>query len=128
MNAAPSALAVRRAARGAWPLEAGRVLKLRPREDAFLRAGHGRVWVTFDRAPEGPANVSGDHFLEAGERIAVKAGQAVVVGASGPRGAHASFDWEPMPAPARKRAPAAAWRDALLQAWAGFGLSLAAAR
>lgn len=126
MNA--STISVRRAARGAWPLEAGRVLKLRPREDAYLRAGHGRVWVTFDRAPEGPADASGDHFLQAGDRIAVKAGQAVVVSAIGPRGVHASFDWEPMPAPARKPSLAALWRDALLQAWAGFGLSLAAAR
>lgn len=128
MDAAPSIPSVRRAARGAWPLEAGRVLKLRPRETALLRAGHGRLWVTFERPQGSPALASDDHFLEPGDRLRVEAGQTVVLSAIGARGALASFDWELDHAPARRAAVLGGWRQALVQAWAGFGLSLAASR
>jgi hypothetical protein len=80
--------------RGAWPLEAGRVVRLRPREDTVLRAGHGQLWITFERAPEGALNDSGDLILAAGQRLQVAAGEMVVISAFGKRGATASFDWE----------------------------------
>lgn len=80
--------------RGAWPLEAGRVVRLRPREDTVLRAGHGQLWITFDRAPEGALNESGDLILAPGQRLNVPAGEMVVISAFGKKGASASFDWE----------------------------------
>jgi hypothetical protein len=80
--------------RGAWPLEPGRVVRLRPREDTVLRAGHGQLWITFDRAPEGALNESGDLILAPGQRLNVAAGEMVVISAFGKKGAHASFDWE----------------------------------
>jgi hypothetical protein len=80
--------------RGAWPLEAGRIVRLRPREDTVLRAGHGQLWITFDRPQEGALNESGDFILAAGQRLHVAAGQMVVISAFGKRDATASFDWE----------------------------------
>lgn len=115
----------RRAARpGAWQIEPGRALRLRPREDAILRAGHGMLWVTFDRVAEGAGNESGDHILEAGQRLHVAAGDTVVIGAFGPRDADASFDWEP-PARATARPD---WRDAAFAFLAGLGRPLVPAR
>jgi hypothetical protein len=116
-------IAPRQAARGAWSVPAGRVLRLRPREAAWLRAGHGQLWVTFERRVQGGPRDSGDYFLWPGERIAVGAGETVVIGSAGSRVAEASFDWEPATLPRAAARPG--WRERLLQIWAGFGLGLA---
>jgi hypothetical protein len=108
--------------RGAWPLEAGRVVRLRPRENTVLRAGHGQLWITFERAPEGALNESGDLILAPGQRLNVAAGETVVISPFGKRGASASFDWE-LPVQVRT-----SWRTALAQLVGGLrprGVALA---
>jgi hypothetical protein len=100
--------------RGAWPLEAGRVVRLRPRENTVLRAGHGQLWITFERPPEGALNDSGDLILAAGQRLHVPAGEMVVISAFGKRGASASFDWE-LPVPVRR-----SWGESFARLLASF--------
>jgi hypothetical protein len=115
-----------RRASGAWQVDAGRVLRLRPREDAHLRACRGSLWVTFDAEPSGALDESGDHFIHAGQKIAVKAGQVVVISPAGPRGSDAAFDWEmARPATVRRRAP---WREVLQRLWDGLDLVPSPAR
>jgi hypothetical protein len=109
---------IERAPTGVWQLLAGRSLRLQPREDAWLRASRGRLWVTLGEGLRGGERDAGDHVLETGQRMRVMAGQSVVVGSAGPRGSFAAFDWEPAAATAvaRPRAAAAArtgWREAL---------------
>jgi len=76
--------------RGAWPLEPGRVVRLRPRSNVI----HSWPWITFERAPVGALNESGDFILAPGQPLHVPAGETVVISAFGKRGASASFDWE----------------------------------
>lgn len=110
---------------GAWQIEAGRVLRLSPREDAHLRACSGSLWVTFDVAPNGALDESGDYFIHAGQKLAVKAGQVVVVSPAGPRGSNAAFDWEiARPAPAARRT----WLESARDFWASLDLVPSPAR
>ena len=62
-----------------WNLKPGRTLSLRPREAGVLRVAQGRVWATLDSPHTGHGNESGDYFLHSGERLAVRAGQHLVV-------------------------------------------------
>ena len=111
---------------GAWQLEAGRVLRLRPRENAHLRACNGSLWVTFDVEPHGALDESGDHFIHAGQKIAVKAGQGVVISPAGPRGSDAAFDWEiERPAAAARRRT---WLESARHFWASLDLVPSPAR
>jgi hypothetical protein len=107
---------------GTWKLGAGRAVTLQPREDGFVRIAHGRVWATFD----GPhANNQGDHFLCAGELLAVRAGQRAVIESYGTASdAPAYFAWEPV----RGAAPALTrWHAAVLQPVADLRLALGSA-
>lgn len=83
---------------GTWKLARGRAITLRPGTNGILRVAHGRVWATI----EGPHGVtpydSGDHVLEVGRSMWIRAGQAVVVEAWNPRGA-SYFSWDPVLAP-----------------------------
>lgn len=64
---------------GCWTLAPGRAISLRPREAGVLRIEMGRVWATFDGPHQGHGNESGDHFLLAGQHLAVRAGQRLVL-------------------------------------------------
>lgn len=64
---------------GFWKLEPGRVLSLQPRRAGLLRVAQGQVWVTMDVPHLGAGNELGDHFLHAGEQLAVGPGQHLVL-------------------------------------------------
>ncbi|MBE7366394.1 DUF2917 domain-containing protein [Ramlibacter pallidus] len=89
---------------GTWKLARGRAITLHPTSDGILRIAHGRVWATV----EGPHGVSpadsGDHVLEVGRSMYLRAGQRVVIEAWNCSGA-SYFAWDPVFAPAP--APAA---------------------
>ena len=64
---------------GTWKLARGRAVTLRPANDGILRVAHGRVWATVD-GPHGTGpRDSGDHVLEVGRSMYVRAGQRVVI-------------------------------------------------
>lgn len=120
--------ALQQTAHGCWKLAAGRAVTLRPTARGDLRIAQGRVWATLD----GPhARRAGDLFLEAGETLALRAGQRVVLepyGAAGP--CAAAFDWVPLQARQASRWPVAVAQPAsdlrLALASAGFALRGAA--
>ena len=89
---------------GTWKLARGRAVTLRPREDGILRVAHGRVWATAD-GPHGRTPMdAGDHVLEVGRSMFVRAGQRVVIEAWNAGGA-SYFAWDPLLAPATVAAP-----------------------
>jgi hypothetical protein len=82
---------------GFWKLAPGRVLSLQPLQTDLLRVAQGQVWVTLDVEHQGAGNELGDHFLRAGEQLAVKSGQHLVLEPF----AHADqqavfFEWTPV--------------------------------
>jgi hypothetical protein len=81
---------------GTWKLGSGRAITLQPREAGLLRIAHGRVWATFDGPHTGLRNDLGDHVLGAGGRLAVKAGQRLVIEAWS-KESPAYFTWDPTP-------------------------------
>jgi Protein of unknown function (DUF2917) len=81
---------------GAWKLGGGRAMTLHPRDAGLLRIARGRLWATFDGPHTGPANDWGDRVLVAGSRLALRAGQRVVVEAWS-REAPVYFTWDSMP-------------------------------
>ena len=80
---------------GTWKLVRGRAITLNPATDGILRIAHGRVWATVD----GPHGIhpddSGDHVLQVGRSMYVKAGQRVVLEAWNESGA-SYFAWDPV--------------------------------
>ena len=83
---------------GTWKLAGGRAITLRPATDGILRIAHGRVWATVDGPHGGTPSDSGDHVLEVGRSMWVRAGQRVVIEAWNT--AHAAcFSWDPVVAP-----------------------------
>jgi hypothetical protein len=89
---------------GTWKLVRGRAVTLRPATDGILRIAHGRVWATVD-GPHGRApDDSGDHVLQAGRSMYVRAGQRVVIEAWNASGA-SYFAWDPVHATALAAAP-----------------------
>jgi hypothetical protein len=114
---------------GTWKLVRGRAVTLRPATDGILRIAHGRVWATVD-GPHGRApDDSGDHVLQAGRSMYVRAGQRVVIEAWNAQGA-SYFAWDPVfaDAPAARRVnmaivlqPLADLRVALAQAGHALG-------
>lgn len=83
---------------GAWKLARGRAITLRPTIDGILRIAHGRVWATVD-GPHGVTPTdSGDHVLEVGRSMFVRAGQRVVIEAWKGAGS-AYFSWDPVLVP-----------------------------
>lgn len=109
---------------GAWLLEHHKVARLRPREARWLRAGHGRLWVTLSSLPDAPASSASDHILMPGDRVLVRPGQTAVISVSGPKGSSASFDWNRVHMPR----PTGAWRRAAMQLFAQVGLTAGMAR
>jgi hypothetical protein len=84
---------------GTWKLARGRAITLRPATDGILRIAHGRLWATLDGPHGGTPCEAGDHFLEVGRSMYVRAGQRVVIEAWNPSGA-SYFAWDPVLAPA----------------------------
>lgn len=75
-------------------LAPGQALSIRPRHASTLQVAAGQVWVTFDGPHHGHANNLGDHVLQAGQMLAVPAGQRVVVERISPGStAPAVFGW-----------------------------------
>ena len=118
---------------GTWKLARGRAITLRPTMDGILRIAHGRVWATIDGPHGGTPRDSGDHVLEVGRSMFVRAGQRVVIEAWKSTGA-AYFSWDPVlapvmaPAAERRRLnlsgvvqPLADLRAALAMAGSAFG-------
>ncbi len=64
---------------GFWKLAPGRALSLQPRQSGWLRVAQGQVWVTLDARHRGAGNELGDYFLHAGEQLAVRPGQHLVL-------------------------------------------------
>ena len=80
---------------GTWKLARGRAITLRPTSDGIVRVAHGRVWATVE-GPHGRApDDSGDHILQVGRSMYVKAGQRVVLEAWNASGA-SYFAWDPV--------------------------------
>lgn len=85
-----------------WRLVGGSVLSLRPRVAGVLRVASGRAWVTLDVSRNSPVADAGDHFVEPGHDLPLRAGQRLVLEAW----PAADFDsihlvWEPQASPAR---------------------------
>lgn len=126
LQAAPS-----RTLPGTWKLARGRAITLRPGTNGILKVAHGRVWATTD-GPHGLApDDSGDHVLEVGRSMWVRAGQRVVIEAYNAAGA-SYFSWDPVlapvdaPAAARRRISLAEVVQPLADLRAAFGLAGAA--
>lgn len=82
---------------GTWKLARGRAITLRPTQDGVLRIAHGRVWATVGGAHGVHPDDSGDHVLEVGRSMWLRAGQSVVIEAWNRCGA-SYFSWDPVPA------------------------------
>lgn len=95
---------------GTWKLPRGRAVTLRPTTNGVLRVGHGQVWATLDGPHGASPDDSGDHVLEVGRSMWVRAGQRVVI-ESWSRAGAAYFSWDPVLAPVA--APAARQRLSL---------------
>jgi hypothetical protein len=62
-----------------------------------VRVAHGRVWATVEGPHGRTPDDAGDHILELGQAMRVRAGQAVVMEAWNASGA-SYFTWDPVPA------------------------------
>ena len=111
---------------GTWKLARGRAVTLRPVTDGILRIAHGRVWATVE-GPHGhtPCD-SGDHVLQAGRSMFVRAGQSVVIEAWNASGA-SYFAWDPVFATAAGAARARLNQAIVLQPLADLRMALALA-
>ena len=82
---------------GAWELQPGRALTLRPRAGGVLRVAHGRLWVTLDGPHHGPPDNHGDRIVSAGAELVVDAGKRLVMEPWNTDGAATRFGWDPLP-------------------------------
>ena len=97
-----------------WKLMPGRAISLQPRQAGVLRIEQGQVWATVDGSPRVPANELGDHFLQAGQQLAVRAGQHLVFEPYGAAGATpVYFEWTPLPESVTLRA--SRWHAAVMR-------------
>ena len=80
---------------GTWKLARGRAVTLRPTSDGILRVAHGRLWATKDGPHGGTPSEAGDHMLESGRSMFVRAGERVVIESWLPAGA-SYFAWDPV--------------------------------
>lgn len=80
---------------GTWKLARGRAITLQPATNGILRIAHGRVWATLDGPHGRTPTDSGDHVLEVGRSMWVRAGQRVVIESWQRQGA-AYFSWDPV--------------------------------
>ena len=116
---------------GTWKLARGRAITLRPTTDGILRIAHGRVWATVDGPHGVTPHDSGDHLLEVGRSMYLRAGQHVVIEAWNRTGA-SYFAWDPVfatapVAAARPRLNFAGVVQPLADLRMAFGLALRAA-
>lgn len=96
-----------------WQLARGSALSFRPRAAGVLRVTSGRAWVTLDVSHGSPVAEAGDHFVEPGHDLELRAGQRLVLESWPTSGADCiSLVWEP-------RVPAAG--RALARLWLGWG-------
>lgn len=108
---------------GCWSLRPGRVISLLPREAGMLRIAQGQVWATFDGPHQGHGNESGDHFLQAGQHLLVRAGQRLVFEPWRPvNEAPVYFEWTPVPTTVTVRA--SRWNATVMQPLQDLGLAL----
>jgi hypothetical protein len=110
---------------GTWKLARGRAVTLRPSHDGILRVAHGQVWATMDGPHGRTPSDGGDHILQVGRSMVIKAGQRVVIEAWNPSGA-SYFAWDPLPAPAAVARPRAT-RALVLQPLADLRAAVALA-
>lgn len=113
---------------GTWKLARGRALTLRPTRDGILRIAHGRVWATVDGPHGATPGDAGDHILEVGRAMYLRAGQRVVIEAWN-RSGSSYFAWDPVfaTAPAaRPRVTMAAVVQPLADLRLALGLALRA--
>lgn len=98
---------------GRWQLAPGRALSLYPRTDGLLRITQGRAWATLDIQPRGHREEAGDHCLQVGEQLLVRAGRHLVFESldSEPLG----FEW--VLSPTAESLPVQARELQLTQAW-----------
>lgn len=101
---------VQPACSGLWSLEAGRAMRLRPRQAGSIKVMCGQVWATTDAPFDCHARRLGDHVLSAGEGFSVQPGERVVLEAWGD--SPVRFDWVP-DMEARPVAPSR-WHDEVL--------------
>jgi hypothetical protein len=117
---------------GTWKLAGGRAITLRPPTDGILSIAQGRVWATREGPHGGTPDDAGDHVLEVGRSMYVRAGERVVIEGWTRGGASSSyFGWEPVCAPAataagRRRVRLAALRQPLTDLRLAFALALRA--
>ena len=115
------------AAMGGWTLAASRALALRPRKPFTLVLLQGAVWVTLTGPHAGHGNAHGDVFLQAGDSLAVPAGQRVVLEALGRAGEGGDgpvrFDWVPAPS----AQAGSVWQQSVAQPLADLGQALRSA-
>jgi hypothetical protein len=109
---------------GTWKLQRGRAITLRPVTDGILRIAHGQVWATVDGPHGGGPTDSGDHVLEVGRSMYVRAGQRVVV-ESWSQATASYFAWDPVFATAPVRARARLNMAIVLQPLADLRMAVA---
>lgn len=108
---------------GYWSLMSGRAVSLLPCEAGVLRIAQGQVWATLAGSGRGPTVGLGDHFLQAGQELAVPAGQHLVFepyGAAGDTPVY--FDWLPLAAAASVNT--SRWQQTVVQPLHDLGLAL----
>ncbi len=94
-TASPLSTAPARPLPGTWKLARGRAITLRPATDGILRVAHGRLWATKDGPHGGTPAEAGDHILEVGRSMYVRAGERVVI-ESWLRAGASHFAWDPV--------------------------------
>lgn len=92
---------------GCWKLAPGRAFSLRPRMAGVLLITQGEAWATLNEGHRGHGNESGDHFLQAGQQLPVRAGRHLVLESLDKAPVH--FDWTP----ASHRVAGARWDEAV---------------
>lgn len=111
------------AARAGWPLAAGAVRSLpAAAETRLLLVLCGQVWIT-ECVPAGTPRVAEDHWLAAGQALALPAGTRWIVEAQARHGAVRLVMLEPPPSPPTSSA-AGGWLSAAARA-ARLGRQLA---
>lgn len=106
-----------------WKLAPGRAISLQPHEASVLRIAKGQVWATLNVPHQGHGNESGDHFLQTGQRLDVRAGQHLVIEPWAEVGeAPVYFEWTPVFAAVSQHA--SRWNASVTQPLHDLGLAL----
>ena len=108
---------------GYWELAPGRAISLQPREAGVLRIAQGQVWATVDGPHQGHGNERGDHFLQSGQQLGVRAGQHLVFEPwSAVSEMPVYFAWTPVPSAVT--VSESRWHVAVIQPLHDLGLAL----